>query len=127
MVVLEAGQLLGGTWPGLRNELPGTPGSSTKASTECCPGDGLSPCSRLVWGQAANKQLFCPIGDWVPSLAAAGSVPGQQGQSRTPGCVSKGNTAGEGQGKGSHKGAGEALAASDKHGHLLLTPGAWSH
>ena len=40
VAVLEAGQLLGGTCPGQRNGLPGTPGSPAKASAKHWLGTG---------------------------------------------------------------------------------------
>lgn len=73
VVVLEAGQLLGGLWLGQRNRVLGTPGSAAKAeplalaglSSPCCPHlllvcVGYQPLQHVLLAPGVLQELHAP-------------------------------------------------------------------
>lgn len=73
VAVLQARELLGGTWSGHRNGLLGTP---AKASTKDHPGNGIVPRRRWGLGVVAGWQQWLQERLWRPRWAGVGSVPG---------------------------------------------------
>ena len=62
VVVVEAWQLLGGSWPGQKHGLLRAPGSPAKAGAEQRLGDGLMPPAQGLWLWPGGWRAAVPVG-----------------------------------------------------------------